>query len=243
MPPSGLSDPLVLGFILMSVGLAAMFVWGVSAAWRRSGMPEVLTRRAASTAALGAAAWMAVTDMTARSGALRHWDARPPRFGILVLAIVAIAIALAFGPVGRRLAALPLWVLIGVQAFRWPLELMMHRAYVRGVMPVQMSYSGRNFDIVTGVTAVIVAVLLATRFGGRRLAWIWNVAGFALLLNILTIAVLSTPLVAYFGERRLNIWIAYPPFVWLPAVMVLVAMTGHLLIFRRLASPATAAEE
>ena len=90
---------------------------------------------------------------------------------------------------------------------------------------------------------MIVAVLLATRIGGRRLAWIWNVAGFALLLNILTIAVLSTPLVAYFGERRLNIWIAYPPFVWLPAVMVLVAMTGHLLIFRRLASPATAAEE
>jgi hypothetical protein len=27
----------------------------------------------------------------------------------------------------------------------------------------------------------------------------------------------------------------YPPFVWLPAVMVLAALAGHLLIFRALA--------
>src|SRR5262245_47415812 len=104
----------------MSVALAAMFVWGISAAWRRSSMPEMLTRRAASTAALGAAAWMAATDMAARSGALRHWDARPPRFGMLLVAIVALALVLAFGPVGRRLATLPLWVLVAAQAFRLP---------------------------------------------------------------------------------------------------------------------------
>jgi heme exporter protein D len=29
-----------------------------------------------------------------------------------------------------------------------------------------------------------------------------------------------------------NVWITYPPFVWLPAVMVLTALAAHLLIFR-----------
>jgi heme exporter protein D len=28
--------------------------------------------------------------------------------------------------------------------------------------------------------------------------------------------------------------VTYPPFVWLPAVMVLAALAGHLLIFRAL---------
>ena len=48
----------------------------------------------------------------------------------------------------------PLWILVAVQGFRLPLELAMHRLYERGIMPEQMSYSGRNFDIVTGATAL-----------------------------------------------------------------------------------------
>jgi hypothetical protein len=31
------------------------------------------------------------------------------------------------------------------------------------------------------------------------------------------------------------VWVTYPPYVWLPAVMVLAALAGHLLIFRALA--------
>ena len=61
-----------------------------------------------------------------------------------------------------------------------------------------------------------------------------NVLGFALLLNIVVIAILSTPLFRSFGDDRLNVWVTYPPFVWLPAVMVLAALAGRLLIFRAL---------
>ena len=42
----------------------------------------------------------------------------------------------------------------------------------------------------------------------------------------------STPRFHYFGDQQLNIFIAYSPFVWLPAVMVLAALGGHLVIFR-----------
>jgi hypothetical protein len=32
-----------------------------------------------------------------------------------------------------------------------------------------------------------------------------------------------------------NIWVTQAPWVWLPAVMVLAALLGHVLVFRRLA--------
>jgi hypothetical protein len=124
---------------------------------------------------------------------------------------------------------------VGFQAFRLPLELAMHEMYVRGVMPVQMSYSGRNFDIASGASAIAVAWLVATHRAGRRLVIVWNVAGLALLVNVVTIAVLSTPRFRYFGDDHLNVWVADPPFVWLPAIMVLAALAGHLLIFRAVA--------
>jgi hypothetical protein len=88
-------------------------------------------------------------------------------------------------------------------------------------MPAEMSYSGHNFDIVTGVSAVIVAAMLARGWAGRQLVLAWNILGLALVLNVTGVAVLATPAFRYFGENSLNVWVTYPPFVWLPAVMVL----------------------
>jgi hypothetical protein len=184
---------------------------------------------------LAGAAWMAVTWRLADSGVLRQWNAVPPPFLLLVVAIVGLASAVAFGPLGRRLAfGIPLWVLVLVQSFRLPLELAMHRLATLGIMPEQMTFTGRNFDIVTGTTALIVAGLLRAGHGERWLALAWNTVGFLLLANVVIIAILSTPRFHVFGASRVNVFVTYTPFVWLPAVMVLAALAGHLLIFRRL---------
>jgi hypothetical protein len=103
-------------------------------------------------------------------------------------------------------------------------------------MPVQMSFSGRNFDIFTGITALIVAALVRWGRAGRGLVLAWNILGLALLVNIMVIAILATPRIQYFGPRNINFFVAYPPFVWLPAIMVLAALAGHLIIFRALKS-------
>ena len=236
MPPYSWSDPLVLAFLVIPVLLVLQLVATVSYASRQLDEPETARRTALTGSVVIAALWMGATWAAADSGALRQWDAMPPPFALLVGAIVGLAVTLAFTPYGTRLVlGLPLWALIGIQGFRLPLELAMHGMYERGIMPVQMSYSGRNFDGLTGISAVIVAWLVGTGRAGTRLALVWNVVGFALLMNVVGVAILSTPRFQYFGPDRLNVWVTYPPFVWLPAVMVLAALAGHLLIFRALA--------
>jgi len=233
MPIIMWTDPAVLAFIIIPLLLVAALLWGVSAASHRLAETDAARRRARAVTLAVAAGWMTLTLAAAEAGVLRQWDATPPPFALLVTGIAGLAVAMAFTGYGSRLArGLPLWTLVAIQGFRLPLELAMHAMYERGVMPVQMSYSGRNFDIVTGITAILVAWLVASGRGGRRLVLTWNVLGLALLLNIVAIAILSTPRFAYFGEKQLNVWVTYPPFVWLPAVMVLAALAGHLLIFR-----------
>ena len=178
---------------------------------------------------------MAATWIAAASGVLRQWERTPPPFGLLVAAILGVAFAISFSRFGGRIATtIPLWALVLVQAFRLPLELAMHGMSTRGIMPVQMTYTGLNFDIVTGATAIPVAILAATGYGGRRMVAAWNVLGLGLLINVVTVAILGTPRFRYFGDDHLNVWVTYPPFVWLPVVMVLAALAGHLLIFRAL---------
>jgi hypothetical protein len=112
----------------------------------------------------------------------------------------------------------------------------MHQLSEAGIMPVHMTYTGRNFDIVTGITAIIVAAAVASGRGGRTLVGAWNVMGLALLVNVVTVAILATPAFRYFGDDDLNVFVTYTPYVWLPAVMVLAALAGHLVIFRASAS-------
>lgn len=227
------SSELVAGFITMGVGLALGFVAAV--AWterRRGGRPGRTV-----AAALAAAAWLALTGLGAARGVIA-FDSRPPTFMVLMGIMIVGTVALARSPLGRRLAAgLPLALLVGWQGFRLPLELMMHRAQREGLMPVQMSYEGMNFDIVTGATALVVAALIAAGRASRRLVWAWNILGSVLLLNIVTIAVLSTPTpLRVFHNSPPNVWVTQFPFIWLPTVMVAMALLGHLLIFQRLSA-------
>jgi hypothetical protein len=234
MPPYTLSEPDVFAFIVIPLWLVVAFVAAVVAAWRSSGARDRGVR-AGVMAAVGVCVWLALTWQAASSGVLQRWEQTPPPFALLVVSIVAISVLLTHGSVGRRLATqIPLWGLVGVQGFRLPLELAMHRLSTRGIMPQQMSYSGLNFDILTGIGALLVAPLLLMGVAGRRTVMVWNIAGSLLLINVVTVAILSTPRIRYFGPDRLSSFVTYAPFVWLPAVMVLAALLGHLLIFRAL---------
>lgn len=230
------ADPVVAAFVVLPLLLVGAIAWGTAFAWRRGGASRDAPTRAAALIAGGALIWMAITWAAAQSGILSNWDQTPPPFAFLILAILALSGGIAWSPLGRRLAQfVPLWTLVAVQAFRLPLELAMHALATRGIMPEQMSYTGRNFDIFTGATAIVVSALVWSGHGGRKLVTAWNLLGLMLLINIVAVAVLATPRFRYFGDDALNTFVLAPPFVWLPAVMVLAALAGHLLIFRALA--------
>lgn len=187
--------------------------------------------------AIGASAWLAFTGALAAAGFFARFDSMPPRFLIVFLPTVLAPLWLTRSRVGELLAdRAPLAWLIGFHAFRVPLELVMHEAAASGTMPPQMTYTGLNFDIVTGGTAIAVALLAAFGAAPRWLVAAWNLLGSLLLLNIMTIAVASLPMFRAFGAdaAHVNSWVAYFPFVWLPASLVASALFGHAVLWRKL---------
>lgn len=223
------------GFVVLPLLVAVGFIVACEWAGKRLGEGATVRRRRAVRLAAAVLAWLLVTALIAASGVLRRFDATPPPFAALALAVGVVGIAVPCSPLGTMLVrGLPLWFLVGFQVFRVPLELVMHRAYREGVMPVQMSYSGQNYDIVTGITAGALGLWLGRHHVPRWVVASWNTLGFLLLVNIVTIAIASTPLFGWFGNERLNTFVTYPPFVWLPSVLVTAALTGHILVWRRL---------
>jgi hypothetical protein len=229
------SSTLVWSFATLSLLVASAFPAGLFWAARRLGHASADAMRAAVHAGIGVALWLGLTLAAASSGLLA-FGPMPPPLVLLFIPIVGGALGLGFSRTGERLAmGLPLAALVGVHAFRFPLEIIMHRAYTEGVMPVQMSYSGLNFDVATGASAILLAILLLKRRVPLRVVRIWNWMGALLLLNVVVIAFLSAPSsLRVFLNEPANTWITHPPFVLLPTVMVFTAFMGHILIHRRL---------
>ncbi len=186
---------------------------------------------------LAAVAWLTVTGVLAARGFFARFEAFPPPLVLLMFPTLALPLALGLSRVGRTLASqLPLAWLVGFHVFRLPLELVMHQAAVEGTMPHAMTFTGFNFDIVTGASAPLVALLLARTQLPRWLPLAWNALGTTLLLIIIAVAVASLPAFHAFGQEpaQLNTWVAYFPFAWLPAALVTSAIFGHVVLWRRL---------
>ena len=187
---------------------------------------------------IGAALWMAVTAIAAEAGLLSRFDLTPPPMALMVASVFAIAFAIGLSPLGRALAnETPLILLVALQIFRFPLELVMHHAAEQSIMPVQLSYSGYNFDIFTGLGAILLVILMKFKTDvSKVVVWIWNIWGMYCLLAIAIIAITTSPMVRAFGDDppNLNTWVLFFPYVWLPVVLVTIAISGHIIITRKL---------
>ena len=182
--------------------------------------------------------WMVVLSGLALSGFFSDFNSMPPRFVIIVIIpLITLTWALLFSATTKEiLMHVPGQTIISLQVFRVVVEILLWLLFIQNLLPVQMTFEGRNFDILAGISAPVVAY-----FGVARNQWprivliVWNVLSLALLINIVTIAILSFPTpFRYFMNEPTNTIVATFPFVWLPGFLVPLAYGLHFLSLRQL---------
>jgi len=220
-------------FVLLVLGIVAGFVAGIWLSGRARGDAAATVQRDVRRAVLASTAYLALTAGVAASGLLRQSGSPPPVMPFLALSNI-VAVAIAFSRIGTRLARhLPIAALVGFQVFRLPLELILHQWYVEGVLPVTMTYAGRNFDILSGILAIPVALWAWKGNAPRWAIAAYTVVGLGLLLRVISLAVLSSPLPfrQYFEGPPVQL-AGYAPTVWIVPICVSGALCGHLIVLR-----------
>lgn len=198
-------------FIALAVGLAATLVGWTLIAGHRRGWEFGRARKRALLLALGFGGWLIVTAILGQRGAVFP----------AVIAMLALGLS---STIRDDLNVIPgRWPIL-LQTFRVLMEVILWFLFVSHVAPKEMTFEGRNMDILIGLTAPFVSHLFYTRsLLSRRSALIWNGLGILTLANVLAYGiVLSPPFVSRF------------PFVWLPAFVVPVAFFLHVISIRQL---------
>jgi hypothetical protein len=171
------------------------------------------------------------------NGFFTDFSKLPPRPALAMLIPLPIIILIAFSKTGTQLLqTLPSHWLVLMQSFRIIVELLLLFAFMAGKLPVQMTFEGRNFDVVTGVLALPVGYLIARKKSyASKLGIAFNILGILLLSNILVIAVLSMPTsIRYFMNEPSNTLVGQFPFILLPGALVPIAYTMHIFSLRQL---------
>ena len=221
----GLTTVLTLFLFLKSVERPPQYM-------ERSGIPNV------GKTVLGVLiGWSVLQMMVSWSGFYQKTDTLPPRFLLAVVPPLLLIIALFSSKNGQKfIENLDLKTLTYLHIVRIPVELTLLWLYQHGTIPEIMTFEGRNFDIISGITAPFIAYFgFAKKALNSTVIIVWNVVCLILLFNIVITAALSvqTPLQQLAFEQP-NRAVLFFPFVWLPSVLVPLVLFAHLVLIKRL---------
>lgn len=183
--------------------------------------------------------WLAIQAFIARSGFYIVTDTLPPRFLLLVLPPLLGIAGLFMTPKGRKfIDSLDLKSLTILHIIRIPVELVLFLLFTYKTIPELMTFEGRNFDILSGITAPLIFYFGFVRKQlSPQIILIWNVICLGLLVNIVSNAVLSAPFpFQQFAFDQPNIAVLYFPFTWLPSCVVPLVLLSHLAAIRQLSN-------
>lgn len=211
-------------FILTTFVTVGFFLYAVK--------QKVLETKAAKILSFLLAFWLIFQAILAIGGFYLKTDAVPPRLMLTGIFPAFLVIILYFIFARKSfIEKLPLRLLTVLQVIRIFVEIVLFWLFQQGLVPELMTFEGRNFDILSGLTAPVV-VWLGFRGGkiNRPLLIVWNLVALALLINIVTSAILSFPFpFQQFAFDQPNRAVLYFPYVWLPTVIVPIVLFSHLI--------------
>ncbi len=181
-------------------------------------------------------AWLALQGFLSVTGFYTVTSGLPPRFILLGLPALIFITGLFATAKGRKyIDNLNIKTLTILHTIRIPVEIVLLLLFINKVVPKLMTFEGRNFDIIAGLTAPVIFYFgfIKKQFS-KTVILLWNFICIGLLLNIVVIAVLSAPFpIQQLAFDQPNIAILYFPFTWLPCCVVPLVLLSHLATIRQ----------
>src|SRR6478736_4813548 len=139
--------------------------------------------------------WLVLQTVLAEKGFYIKSSGIPPRLAAAVLPPVLFILICFLTPAGRRyMDTLNPRILTLLHVVRIPVELILYTLMIHHLVPIIMTFEGRNFDIISGISAPVIAYV---GYNKRRLSktvlLIWNLVCLLLLVNVVYYGILSAP--------------------------------------------------
>jgi hypothetical protein len=225
---AGIPPSITAVVLLTDLALATVVLAGTALGARRAGLGRATRRRVLAVAAAVLAGWFAVAAAVTAT--------RPSVLDPLVLGLIGGPVVLGYGlylrsTTWRRIVrAVPQSWLVGAQVYR-NVGAVFLLLWVGGRLPAYFAIPAGVGDVVTGVGALVVAVLVVRGVRGWRTATVgWNLFGIADLVVAVGAGstLLAGPLSSVFAAETTTAVVVRFPLGTIPTFLVPISVTLHL---------------
>ena len=234
------SSPHILiqaGFVVLTIIFFGLLLNEFKKALAKSAFDPQQKRKIFTRLLIGLVLWTAFVSAWSLTGRMANFSMFPLNVLPVLIVPLATILVITFSKTFREIIIhVPAQNLVRLQSFRVFVEILLWALFMQNQLPVQMTFEGRNFDVLSGLSAPIVAYLISRQKLSHTVLLIWNVLCLGLLLNILGTAILSmpTPLRLFMNEPA-NTIVNVFPVSWLPGLLVPLAYGLHFFSLRQLA--------
>ena len=229
---------ITFSYISLSTICLGLILIGLRLALRKSQFSSKKQRQIFIGTLAVLSVWLTTICTMAVSGFFSDFSSMPPKIIVTLIPPMSIWLWVTWKSITLKIVLnhVPPHRIIYLQSFRMIVELLLWKQFLIGITPIQMTFEGRNFDVLVGLTAPLIGFLYyKNKVKFRKLALVWNFAGMALLINILVTAMLSFPTkFRYFMNEPSNTFVAEFPGVLLPGFLVMIAYTMHYFSIKQL---------
>jgi hypothetical protein len=192
---------------------------------------------ASKTVGILIAVWLILQAILGQTGFYKVNNTIPPRFVLMVMPPLLFIIILFNTQKGKAyIDDLDIKKITLLHVIRIPVEIVLFGLFTVKLVPQLMTFEGANFDIFSGISAILIYFLMLKKASyNKALMIIWNVVCLILLFIIVAIAILSAPSpFQQLAFNQPNIGVLHFPFNWLPSFIVPVVLFCHLAALRKL---------
>jgi hypothetical protein len=223
---------LEFGYIGLTVIMIIVIILGYNKTAKKS-ISESKTKSNTIKIAIGLFLWILYASIIAKTGFLQDYSL-PPRFPILLI-FPAFAFTGFFLYKQRNsniIKNIPTSWLVYYQSFRIVIESLFVASVTAGLLHLEVTFEGYNYDILFGVSAIIVGLLTFNiKVISNKGLLLWNYLGLAVIAFIIFLFTTTTYFPEVWGstETLATKEMVSFPFVFVPAFLMPSAVFMHVV--------------
>jgi hypothetical protein len=173
---------LKLAYILLFIILFAIILYFYNSAIKKNNVTSTFRKKKLIIIVLSVFSWLLIHYMISLTGFYNNYSTpRVPLFMVVPLFLFT-AIFLFMNKNNKILSMIPIHIPIAYQSFRLIIELLFYFTFLKGILPIQVTFEGANYDVLLGFSAIFFAIYAYKKPDSKKLLIAWNLLGIGIVL-------------------------------------------------------------
>ncbi|WP_420603566.1 hypothetical protein [Flagellimonas sp.] len=217
-------------YVLLFVILLVILLWTLNNAMKKIGVVHPKRNSALAITFIGIFSWLALQLFVWNTGFYYNLSL-PPRIPLFMVFPVLLFIVLFLFRNRNHsiIAAIPIALPVAVQSFRAVIEVLFYFTFLSGVLPIQVTFEGANYDVLIGLSAIAIAIYASRPNASSKVLIAWNIIGILVVLFAAFIFITSFYFPAIWGNTGIPIAFNQFPYLLLPTFLMPFAVFLHVL--------------